>query len=167
MKNKTRRGISVKQLNNAKPKTVKIPWFDFDSPEAEQEWKDLEEDDKDYVNVTYSREKYTPVLERSMREKIERGLPGNMLANMLSKLLLDWDVFHYNENEDDDRPLVLSPREGYDEPELIFQVGDKIPINARTLDQMVNIAAQAKIVEGISDDNRPNVTKSSSSDNTF
>ncbi len=161
-----RRGISVHTLNNAKPKTKQIPWYNPEDKEETEAWNSIPENERPHLEVEYSRAKFTPQLERQMNDKIRLGLPGGMLAQMLMKVLLDWDVYHYNEDEEDTSPLVLQACDQSEE-DLTFQVGEKIPLTERTLDQMVCIPAQSRIVEQITEDNRPNAKKSGSSSNTY
>lgn len=92
------------------------------------------------LNVVYSRADYTPKLEAEM-EEVRRTRPGHSLALMLGKVLRSWDVV-----DDDDSP---------------------VPLSAQTLDERLAIEAQAKIVEALAEDQRPNATASDGSDDTF
>ena len=84
------------------------------------------------LEIVYSRSKYTPKLERSMQDLVEKGLPGSMLAKMLK----------------DQREIPT-------------------PLTAETLDELVSVEAQSRIVEMMAEDNRPNLQTSTPPSDTF
>lgn len=107
----------------------------------------------EFMDFTYSREDYTPQLERKMNEMVKEGLPGNMLAAMLVKVGIAWNVV-------DDHP---------DDLELPESQRREVPMDftAENLDAMFSIEALSRIVEEIANDSRPNQGKSPGPSDTF
>lgn len=98
------------------------------------------------LNVTYNRGALTPKVERELQEEASANRPGGALAKMLGKVIVGWDL---QDVHPDDAEL----------PEDHQRLVD-VPLNSDTLDDILSIAAQAKIVEAIAEDNRPKATTS-------
>ncbi|NMC54969.1 MAG: hypothetical protein GYA48_15185 [Chloroflexi bacterium] len=69
------------------------------------------------LSVTYRPKAYTPVVEDQMQSLIESNRPGNGLAQMLSHILISWDVV-----DETNKPL-----------EMTFENLRKFPVSLLTL----------------------------------
>ena len=107
----------------------------------------------DTLNITYNREKYTPKIERELREAMEDMTPGKMLSQMLSTILTGWDVVDVHP-DDLDKPE--------EEQRLI-----PVELSPENLDGLLSVTALGKIVEAIAADQNPNLTTSVPSNDTF
>jgi DNA-binding NtrC family response regulator len=117
----------------------------------------------DTLNLTYNREKYTPKLERELRERMEERRPGAMLADFLLNLLTGWDVVELVEGQDE-KIAKLTEKVGkelsIDELQAAGIEFTPLPLNAETFEALVSVEAQALIVEKLSEDQRPNAKPS-------
>ena len=105
------------------------------------------------LSLTYSRDTYTPKLERELAQLINDRLPGNMLAAMLIKVLRTWDVVDVHP-EDKNKPEV--------DQRLV-----PVPLSESSLTDLLSVAALSKIVEAMAEDQRPKLTTSESANDTF
>lgn len=101
---------------------------------------------EEVLNITYNRGKFTPRVERELQEEAKANRPGGALAKMLMKVLISWDL-------EDAHPEDVNLPE--DQQRLV-----PVPLNEQTLDDLLSIPAQARIVETIAEDNRPKQTTS-------
>lgn len=117
----------------------------------------------DTLNLTYNREKYTPKLERELRERMEDRRPGAMLSDFLLNLINGWDVLEVVEGQEEKiEKLTLKAGRELSTDEL-QQEGIQftpLPLNAETFEALVSVEAQALIVEKLSEDQRPNAKPS-------
>lgn len=123
----------------------------------------------DVLNIGYNREKYTPAIERELREKMENKLPGCMLAGFLVNLLTSWDVVEPADGEQKkiDKLTASNGRElSIDELKAEGIKFTDVPLTEITLDTIVSVQAQSLIVEKLSEDQRPNMQSSDFTSNT-
>jgi hypothetical protein len=117
----------------------------------------------DTLNLTYNREKYTPKLERELRESMDDRRPGAMLKDFLLSLLSGWDVVIPVEGQDEkiDELIKKAGKElTIDELKEKGIIFDPVPLNDETFEALVSVEAQALIVEKLSEDQRPNAKQS-------
>lgn len=114
------------------------------------------------LNLTYSRESYTPKLERTIRQLVDANLIGGFLSAMLVEMLRSWDVVQEVPRVD---KKSGKPIYGHGDVQVIDQI--PVPLTKETFDELLCIEAQAKIVEALRDANRPNLTTSEDTDDTF
>lgn len=149
--------IPVKKINNAKGNgVITIPFLD------------------EQLVLTYNREKYTPKVERELRDRMMENLPGTMLAEFLMTLLIDWDAVDVH-SEDREKAEEMETRLMSQDPPVIPGLKDyeaagirmvKLPLNADTFDALISIEAQGSIVEALSETQRPKAKQSDFMSNT-
>lgn len=117
----------------------------------------------DTLNLTYSREKYTPQVERELRDRMEDRRPGAMLADFLLTLLTGWDVVIPAEGQDDAITKLMEKAGRELTIDELQEKGIKfepVPLTKETFESLVSVEAQALIVEKLSEDQRPNAKQS-------
>jgi hypothetical protein len=134
----------------------------------------------EFLQIGYTREKYTPQFEKELNEKMNAGLPGDMLATFLLSLLKHWDLKDFEEKDIEKAQNYLDKKnkERGDKPEISLgeisveewgKAGIKlvdVPLTAENMHNLLTIEGIAKIVEKLSEDQRPNQPSSDFTSNT-
>lgn len=108
---------------------------------------------KETLNLTYNRSKFTPKLEREINALADARQMGGMLSKMLMTILTSWDIV------DVDPADVGKPE---NKQKLI-----PVPLTAETLDELISIEAQARIVKALTDAQRPDEEKLPDTNDSF
>lgn len=98
------------------------------------------------LHLEYSRSTITPKFEEDLQESIKNNLPGQALSKMLQEVIVSWDL------EDWDPDDMETPEEN--------RRTIPVPVDAEVFHDKISVEAMAKIVEAITEDNRPKETTS-------
>lgn len=108
--------------------------------------------DGEVLNMKIDRQKYTPRLERQMKEAIDENLPLNMLVEFLHSLVTEWDLEDVHP-DDVDKPE--------DKQRMV-----PVPLTRENIGDM-GVEVLQQIADGIIEAQRPNQTNSEISNDTF
>ena len=88
--------------------------------------------------VQYSRDKYTPKLERKMRSMMDDNMPANSLAKYVVGLVKDWDLFYYVDANGLPTPdHIALGTEAPQIEEANFSIDDDLPEGTDSLEDVV------------------------------